>query len=800
MLRLREVGKMPSPDRALRYVFGPYELDIAKGRLRKYGVRMRLERKPLQLLLALLERPGILVTRNELRRRLWGEDVFVDFENGVNVAVKKLRTALGDSAEAPVYVETIAGEGYRFIGNVETVWAGADQEELQPAETEFHPIAKNDSVTPLVQQPSRYFWPRAALAVAVVLCVAGIAAFYPRAAEVRPPSNATVLIGPFENTTGEPVLDGTLRFALERELSNSQSVRVVPPERVQDILKLMRRTPPDRLDRAVALEICRRTPEVRALITGRVDKIGSRYLLTAQLIDPRSGATLRGEEAQSDSQNAILPAVHGLATQVGQDIGAAVSATDTGSGAVEQVTTSSLRALQLYSEADDLMIVNGPAGQDIVVLLEQALAEDPDFATAHVMLGYVLANMGHPKEGMPHFERAMALADKTSEHERLFITGSYYDMVHPEHMEKAAAAYKELLRHYPDDMWALRNLANAYSGAGRERDALQLVFHRAMLRPETEDMPFADIWSQLMAAGEADNANQLADRCRQHPQTGPCESLLLQVAAQPIWQQLRAGQVEEALRLGRQLGRPSSQLRPAATEVLNNILYELYMDLGMLEEANQVVILMDKPDYDYGEAMIAHARGDLAAESTYLTPVLHNPDWVGPGTFMRLIEVNRIPEARMVLAHKEKADKASGLVRLARGSIRSAQGDPAGSLPDLRRAMDDLQKQVHIAYISAADHMATALEGSGDINGAITVLVDLQEQLPALGSNFVVHYYNLDALWHLARLYRKTGQVDKAEKIENGLRVQLKLADPDVAIVRGLKELSGSDMQAAVEH
>lgn len=788
---------MPSPDRVLRYVFGPYELEIAKGRLRKYGVRIRLERKPFQLLLALLEQPGTLVTRNDLRRRLWGEDVFVDFENGVNVAVKKLRTALGDSAEAPVYVETIAGEGYRFKGSVETVLSGADHKELEPAETEFLPISKNEPVTALVQQSSGRFWPRAALAIAVVLCVAGIGAFHPRQSEVRPPSSATVLIGPFENTTGEPVLDGTLRFALERELSNSEFVRMVPPERVQDILKLMRRGAQNQLDKDVALEICRRAPDIRALVTGRVEKIGGQYLLMTQVIDPKSGVMLRGEEAQAASQSDLLPAVHNVATQVRRDVGEGLPTTDESGQPLEQVTTTSLRALQLYSEADDLMIVNGPGGQDIVDLLEQALAEDPDFATAHVMLGYVLSNMGHPKEGMPHFERAMALADRVSEHERLFIVGSYYE-VHGD-IPRKTAAYEELLRHYPDDMWALRNLADAYGDAGRDRDALRLVFHRAMLRPETEDMPFADIWNQLMAAGEVDNANQLAERCRQHPQTGPCEALLIQVAAQPIWQQLRAGHPEEALRIGRQLGQRSSQLRPAATEVLNNTLYGLYMDLGMLEEANQVSLKADKPDYEYGQAMIAHARGDLTAESAYLTPVLRNPDWVGPGTFMRLIEVNRIPEARLVLAHKEKADKASGLVRLARGSIRSAEGDPAGSLPDLRRAMDDLQKQVHIAYVSAADHMATALERSGDTNGAITTLVDLQEQLPALGNNFVVHFYNLDARWHLAQLYRKTGQVDKAEKIENGLRIQLKLADPDVAIVRGLKELSGPDMQAAVQ-
>lgn len=782
------------------YQFGPYEVSTVRGELRKYGLRLRVERKPYQVLIALLGRRGHLVTRNDLRRSLWGEDTFVDFENGLNVAVKKLRAALSDSAEVPVYVETIAGEGYRFIADVkEIVLASPAAEPAQPETKEPAPVTQDMPAPLLVRASNRHVWLRAVLAASVLLCAGGIAAFFPRPSTLRPASSATVLIGPFENTTGEAVLDGTLQFALERELSNSQFVRVVPPGRVQDILKLMRRAPQAQFDRAMALDICRRTPDIRALITGRVEKIGGQYLLTTQLIDPKSGTMLRGEEAQAASQNEILPAVHNVATQVRRDVGESLSPADGGDVPLEQVTTTSLRALQLYSEADDLMIVKGPAGQDIVDLLEQALAEDPDFATAHVMLGWVLSNMDHPREGMAHFERAMALADKVSEHERLFIAGSYYEVVHPD-IQRETAAFEELLRHYPDDMWALRNLASIYSGAGRQRDALRLVFHRAMLRPETEDMPFADIWSQLMTLGEVGEANQLADRCRQHPQTGPCEALLLEAAAQPVWQQLRAGHPEEALRIGRQLGLRSSQLRPAATDVLNNTLYELYMDLGMLEEANQVALNSDKPDHEYGEAMIAHARGDLTAESSYLTPVLRNPDWVGPGTFMRLIEVNRVPEARMVLAHKEKENRQSGLVRLARGAIRLAEGDPAGSLQDLRRAMDDLQKDVHIAYISAADHMATALEQSGNMNGAITALVDLQDQLPALGDNFVVHYYNLDARWHLARLYRQTGQLDKAAVIENSLRTQLKFADPDHAIARALKEIPGATMQAAARH
>jgi hypothetical protein len=112
----------------------------------------------------------------------------------------------------------------------------------------------------------------------------------------------------FENITGEPVLDGTLQFALERELSNSQYVHVVSPERVQDILLLMRRPADTAVDRTLALEICRRTPDIRLLLTGRAQKIGSRYLFTASIVDPASGNMLHAAEAEASKQDEILDA------------------------------------------------------------------------------------------------------------------------------------------------------------------------------------------------------------------------------------------------------------------------------------------------------------------------------------------------------------------------------------------------------------------------------------------------------------------------------------------------------------
>lgn len=106
--------------------FGVFEADLATGELRKSGVRVRLQEQPFQLLALLLERPGEMLTREDLQRKLWPGDTFVDFDHSLNTAVNKIREALGDSASTPAYVETVARRGYRFIGtiNPETINRG----------------------------------------------------------------------------------------------------------------------------------------------------------------------------------------------------------------------------------------------------------------------------------------------------------------------------------------------------------------------------------------------------------------------------------------------------------------------------------------------------------------------------------------------------------------------------------------------------------------------------------------------------------------------------------------------------
>src|SRR5215813_3745782 len=114
--------------------FGVFELDLPMGELRKHGAKLQLQPKPLQMLEMLLERPGEVVTRQELRQRLWGEDTFVDFESGLNTAANRLRIRLGDSAENPRYIETLARTGYRLIAPVEKVDRDAPPAEVPPFE------------------------------------------------------------------------------------------------------------------------------------------------------------------------------------------------------------------------------------------------------------------------------------------------------------------------------------------------------------------------------------------------------------------------------------------------------------------------------------------------------------------------------------------------------------------------------------------------------------------------------------------------------------------------------------------
>lgn len=157
--------------------FGAFEADEATGELRKQGVRVKLHSQPFQVLILLLEKPGELVAREEIRRRLWGERTFVDFDHSLNTAVNKVRQALRDAAFEPRYVETIPGKGYRFLGPV-TLAAPSTGSPVEPEVTGTQDLAVDSADGILTAPEDLPAAPRKLVAALLLLVQAMYLAFY----------------------------------------------------------------------------------------------------------------------------------------------------------------------------------------------------------------------------------------------------------------------------------------------------------------------------------------------------------------------------------------------------------------------------------------------------------------------------------------------------------------------------------------------------------------------------------------------------------------------------------------------
>ena len=178
-----------------RYRFGPFELDPEEGTLARNGIRVKLQDLPYRLLLMLVERPGEIVTREEVRQRLWPENTFVEFDNSLGVAIRKVRESLNDNAEAPNYVATIPRRGYRFVAPV-TVEGLQTRAEISPASEKPTSAAEAATSVPAKPQsppfpPHWGYWAGAGLVL--VLGVAAVSfRFHGKPPYVSPNSESSV--------------------------------------------------------------------------------------------------------------------------------------------------------------------------------------------------------------------------------------------------------------------------------------------------------------------------------------------------------------------------------------------------------------------------------------------------------------------------------------------------------------------------------------------------------------------------------------------------------------------------------
>src|ERR1700722_8019446 len=271
--------------------FGPFELDLNVWQLRKGGIRVKVPQQPLQVLAMLLERPGLVVSREELRQRLWPSDVFVDFDHGLNKNIQKLREALNDSSDAPRYIETIPRTGYRFIG------ATIDQPEALASEPDTKASTGMATIPPGSTVPHRV-WRPWLLWVLVGVVAVGLSLtlwWMKRRSQVMPIRSVAVL--PLENLSRNPdqryFADG-MTDELVTMLAKSSTLRVVSQTSVMQYKGVHRPV------RDIAREL-----GVDGIVEGSVDRSGSKVHMTIQLVDAPSDTNMWAESYDRDAAESV---------------------------------------------------------------------------------------------------------------------------------------------------------------------------------------------------------------------------------------------------------------------------------------------------------------------------------------------------------------------------------------------------------------------------------------------------------------------------------------------------------------
>ena len=370
---------MEPPAQAERMCFGPFEANLRSGELRTHGVRLKLQDQPFQVLALLLEHAGDVVTREELRQRLWPADTFVDFDTGLNSAVKKLRDVLADSADAHRYIETIPRRGYRFIAplvdpNPATVPSSAPEPELHPA----HETASSQAAGSVVTAVESFSFTRLRLlfgaAALLLLFVAGFLVYRNTGAGgARQLAIKSLAVLPLKNLSGDAsqdyLADG-MTEALIGRLSEIHNLRVVSRTSVTRFK-----------DTHLSLPEIARMLGVDAIVEGSIIRESDRIRVHAQLIRAATD-----EHFWSETYDRELRDVLSLQSDVAQSIARKVEVTVTGE---EHARLSSARTVD--PEAYEAYLKGryywnkrtADSMPKAALYFEQAASKDPGYGAAY---------------------------------------------------------------------------------------------------------------------------------------------------------------------------------------------------------------------------------------------------------------------------------------------------------------------------------------------------------------------------------------------------------------------------------
>jgi TolB-like protein/DNA-binding winged helix-turn-helix (wHTH) protein/Flp pilus assembly protein TadD len=397
--------------------FGTYEVSLQSGEVRKAGLRIRVQQQPMKLLEILLERPGEVVTREELRSRIWADESFGDFDQAVNIAIAKLRSALGDSAENPRFIETLPKRGYRFIADVLVVDADARPKRPESAAGDLPGLERKTEPGDKLQgaglavAPKRQLWPalRVIVAFALVLSLPILAVWLFRPRGRAPTGIRSLAVLPLDNLSADAsqnyFADG-MTEELITDLAQISALRVISRTSVM-VYKGARKPLPQ-----IAREL-----NVDAVVEGTVLRSGDQVRITAQLIEASTDKHLWSQSYEGELRD-TLALQNKVARAIADQI--RINLTPQEQAALKNVQVVNPQAYESYLKgryfwnkrtADSLKVA--------LAYFNQAIEEDAKYAQAYSGLADTYALLGDwqyavmtPKEAFP---KAKAAAIKALE-------------------------------------------------------------------------------------------------------------------------------------------------------------------------------------------------------------------------------------------------------------------------------------------------------------------------------------------------------------------------------------------------
>ncbi len=518
--------------------FGVFELNLDSEELRKAGTVVKLPPQPLRLLALLASQAGQVVSREQIEKQLWPHETETDSEHVVNKCIKQIRNVLGDSADRPLYVETLPRQGYRFVApvvskvvpaprpqvvesesgerdrpTVRLAASGGVAAALAEAAAPSHAPAPEVMTTPIPapvpkRQPGFQRWLLIGLGAVVIVGAATGGVIY-RRAHRRPvlTEGDTIVLADFENKTGDSILDDeTLRQGLSSALEQSPFLNILSDRRIAQTMALMTQPKAALLTPELASEICVRTGS-RATIEGTIALLGKDYVVGLKTVDCHTGKDIALEQFTVDQKEEILPALGKAASRIRRKLGESPASVQKYDVPLEDVTTPSLEALQAYSLGRRAF---SRGDQTSLAFLKKAVEIDPNFAMGYV--GLSMHYQGTQQEA-ELARRAYELRDKVSERERLSIEAIYYLDV-TEELDKAAMVYELLRQSYPRDIVSYTNLSYTYEELGEWENALEQA--REALRLEPNHIAYGNASLAYTSLNRLDEAEAVLKQAKEH--------------------------------------------------------------------------------------------------------------------------------------------------------------------------------------------------------------------------------------------------------------------------------------------